>query len=102
MILRQKLGRGEVTEEWFVDRTRTLAETYPEDGTDQRLHLTSDFTLLGPLRFHLYRQVRLRAAALGRTLDVDERRIAEGVRRNGRRNETTKTARAQSSWPRLK
>jgi hypothetical protein len=80
MILRQKLGRGEITEEFFVDRTRTLAETYPEDGTDQSLHLTSDYTLLGPLRFHLYRQVRLRAAALGHTLDVDERRIAEGVR----------------------
>jgi hypothetical protein len=80
MILRQKLGRGEISEDFFVDRTRTLAETYPEDGTDQRLHLTSDFTLLGPLRFHLYRQVRLRAEALGRRLDVDERHIAEGVR----------------------
>jgi hypothetical protein len=80
MILRQKLGRGEITEEFFIDRTRTLAETVPEDGTDQRLHLTSDFTFLGPLRFHLYRQVRLRAASLGRTLDVDERHIAEGVR----------------------
>jgi hypothetical protein len=80
MILRQKLSRGEITEEFFEDRTRTLAETYPEDGTDQRLHLTSDFTLLGPLRFHLYRQVRLRAEALGRDVDVDERRIAEGVR----------------------
>lgn len=80
MILRQKLGRGEITEEFFEDRTRTLAETYPEDGTDQRLHLTSDFTLLGPLRFHLYRQVRLRSAALGHALDIDERRIAEGVR----------------------
>jgi hypothetical protein len=80
MILRQKLSRGEITEEFFEDRTRTLAETYPEDSTDQRLHLTSDFTLLGPLRFHLYRQVRLRAEALGREVDVDERRIAEGVR----------------------
>jgi hypothetical protein len=80
MILRQKLGRGEITEEFFVDRTKTLAETYPEDGTDQRLHLTSDYTFLGPLRFHLYRMVRLRAASLGRTLDLDERRIAEGVR----------------------
>jgi hypothetical protein len=53
---------------------------HPEDGTDQRLHLTSDFTFLGPLRFHLYRQVRVRAEALGVELDLDERRIAEGVR----------------------
>ena len=65
LILRQKLERGEVTREWFEDRARVLTETYPDDAADQRLHLTSDFTLMGPLRFHLYRQVRLRAAALG-------------------------------------
>ena len=51
----------------------------PRTAPTRACTLTSDFTLLGPLRFHLYRQVRLRAAALGRTIDVDERRIAEGV-----------------------
>ena len=51
---------------WFEDRARVLTETYSDDARDQRLHLTSDYTLLGPLRFHLYRQVRRRAEALGR------------------------------------
>ena len=72
LILRQKLDRGEVDREWFDDRTRVLTETYSDDARDQRLHLTSDYTLMGPVRYHLYRQVRRRAEALGRPLDLHE------------------------------
>ena len=68
LILRQKLERGEVDQAWFEDRARVLTETYSDDARDQRLHLTSDFTLMGPVRYHLYRQVRRRAEALGRTV----------------------------------
>jgi hypothetical protein len=77
MILRQKRERGEVTLEWFLDRARALTETYPDDTTDRRLQLTSDYTLLGPLRFYIRRQVRLRAKALGLHVDVDEDRVLE-------------------------
>jgi hypothetical protein len=77
MILGQKRERGEVTEEWFLDRARALTETYPDDSTDRRLQLTSDYTLLGPLRFYVHRQVRLRAEALGLDVDVDEDRVLE-------------------------
>jgi hypothetical protein len=77
MILGQKRERGEVTEEWFLDRSRALTETYPDDSTDRRLQLTSDYTLLGPLRFYVHRQVRLRAEALGFDVDVDEDRVLE-------------------------
>lgn len=77
MILDQKRERGEVTEEWYEDRARALTETYPDDNTDRRLQLTSDFTLLGPLRFYVHRQVRLRAEALGLDLDIDEERVLE-------------------------
>jgi hypothetical protein len=72
LILRQKLDRGEVTREWFEDRARVLTETYSDDVRDQRLHLTSDFTLMGPVRYHLYRQVRRRAESLGRPLALHE------------------------------
>jgi hypothetical protein len=72
LVLHQKLDRGEVTREWFDDRARVLTETYPDDAADLRLHLTSDFTLMGPLRYQIYRQVRLRAAALGVTLPLHE------------------------------
>jgi hypothetical protein len=61
MILDQKRDRGEVTDEWYRERRDILTRDFPDEDVDQRLHLTSDFTLLGPLRFHLYRQVRLRA-----------------------------------------
>lgn len=77
MILGQKRERGEVTQEWFEDRARALTENYPDDTTDRRLQLTSDFTLLGPLRFYVHRQVRRRAEALGLDLDVDEDRVLE-------------------------
>ena len=78
MLLRQKLERGEVTPEWFEERARIMSETDPDDVRDRLLHLTSDYTLLGPLRFYLYRQVRERSEALGLPLEVDEGRIAGG------------------------
>jgi hypothetical protein len=67
-----------VTREWSEERARIMSETQPDDSQDRLLHLTSDYTLLGPLRFYLYRQVRERAAALGLRFEVDEDRIAEG------------------------
>ena len=51
-----------------------MTETIGDDRGDQWLHLTSSFLFLGPLRFHLYQQIRLRASALGRQVDVDESR----------------------------
>jgi len=72
MILGQKLDRGEVTNEWYQERVEVLTRNYPDENSDQRLHVTSDFTLLGPLRFHLNRAVRLRAAALGVPVAVHE------------------------------
>jgi hypothetical protein len=65
MILEQKRERGEVSEEWYRERLEILTRTFPQEDVDQRLHLTSDFTLLGPLRFHLFRQIRERAASRG-------------------------------------
>ena len=79
MILQQKLERGEVTAEWVEERREILTQAYPDENSDWRLHVTSDATLLGPLRFHLYRQVRLRAEALGVRVDLDEQRIAQGL-----------------------
>ena len=48
--------------DWYQERLEILTRQFPEEDVDQRLHLTSDFTLLGPLRFHLFRAVRLRGA----------------------------------------
>ena len=77
LILGEKLERGEVTREWYEDRARILDETYAEDAFDHRLHLTSDYTLMGPLRYHLYRQVRLRGERLRRPVDLHEEQVTE-------------------------
>lgn len=71
-ILRQKLQRGEVTEQWVQERIEILTRVYPDEDSEQRLHVTSDFTLLAPLRFHLYRQVRERAENLGLPVELRE------------------------------
>lgn len=78
MLLRQMRERGEVTSEWTDERERIMSETHLDDSQDRFLHLTSDYTLLGPIRFYLYRQVRERAAALGVRLDLHEGLIAGG------------------------
>lgn len=78
LVLRQKLERGEVDQAWFDDRARVLTETYSDDARDQRLHLTSDYTLMGPVRYHLYRQVRRRAEALGHSVELHEDMVQGG------------------------
>jgi len=65
MILEQKRERGEVSRQWYDERSEILTRTYPDENSDRRLHLTSDYTLLAPLRFHIQRAVRLRANSLG-------------------------------------
>ncbi len=73
-ILKKRMERGAVTAEWYAERAKALTETIADERGDQWLHLTSAYMFLGPLRYHLYRQIRLRAESLGRAIDVDERR----------------------------
>ncbi len=83
MILNQKRDRGEVTNEWYQERREILTRTYPDENSDLRLHLTSDYTLLAPLRFHLYRAVRVRAEALGLPLRIHEDQVLDALDREG-------------------
>jgi hypothetical protein len=84
MILEQKLNRGEVTLAWFEDRALVLSESYPDENSDQRLHVTSDFTLLGPIRYFLNRQIRRRAERRGIELDLREDAVPDEIGRAGR------------------
>ena len=77
LILLQKLGRGEVSRQWYEERLEVVTRNYPGEDSDRRLHRTSDYTFLAPLRFHLHRQLRLRAEALGLPLDVHEERMLD-------------------------
>lgn len=81
MILNQKRDRGEVTNEWYQERLEILTRAYPDENSDLRLHTTSDYTLLAPLRFHLYRAVRVRAEALGLPVPIHEEQVLDAVDR---------------------
>jgi hypothetical protein len=80
LVLQRKREKNEVTPEWYEERRAVLEATHGDVARDRRLHLTSDYTLLGPLRYHLYRQVRLRAEALGLDVDVHEDEVLAQTR----------------------
>ncbi len=65
VVLRQKLARGGVSPEWAEERMRTLEQPIEDEFGDRLLYLTSSYTLLAPLRVHLYREAGRRAAAFG-------------------------------------
>jgi hypothetical protein len=73
-ILRKRMERGAVTPEWYAERAKALTDIIGDERGDQLLHLTSSYMFLGPLRFHLYKQIRLRAERLGVAVDVHEHR----------------------------
>ena len=75
-MLKEKLDRGEVTKEWYDLRMSTLAEHFVDERSDSQLHVTSEFTFSGPLRFHMTRAARLRAAELGHEFRRHEAEIA--------------------------
>jgi hypothetical protein len=64
-LLEKKRARGGVNETWFNERWAALTGQVEDDADDHLLHLTSNYTLMGPIRAALHREVQLRAAALG-------------------------------------
>lgn len=79
MILNQKRDRGEVTDAWYRERLEILTRSAQGADLDQQLHLTSDFTLLGPMRFHLFRALRRRAQALALPFALHEDRVLHAM-----------------------
>jgi hypothetical protein len=79
MVLWQKRAKGEVTHQWYEERARAMTQTLQDEDSDRRLDLTSRYTLVEPLRFHLYRQIRRRAARTGRPTGLHEDRILEAA-----------------------
>jgi len=75
LILERKHNNGTVTKEWYEERLALLTQSYPDEDSEQRLALTSDFTLIAPLRFYLLREVRRRAEALSLPVSIHEDEI---------------------------
>ena len=53
-----------MNETWFNERWAVLTEQVEEEPDDRLLHLTSSYTLMGPIRAALQREVRFRAETL--------------------------------------
>jgi len=69
-VLLEKRAHGEVSEQWYEERSRTLETEMRGDGASQS-RLTSHFTLLAPIRYQLAKLIRARSEQL----DVPERRV---------------------------
>ncbi|HEV7670473.1 MAG TPA: hypothetical protein VGS22_18295 [Thermoanaerobaculia bacterium] len=72
LILERRVERGEVSRQWAAERREILTRVYSGEDSDYLLQLTSNYTLLAPMRYHLYRQIRLRAESLGLAIDLHE------------------------------
>jgi hypothetical protein len=75
LILQRKHERGEVSDEWYRERLEILTRQYTDENVEHRLMLTSDYTIVGPLRYYLYREIRLRAESLGFDIGFHEDEI---------------------------
>lgn len=64
-LLEKKRARGGVNETWFNERWAVLTEQVEEESDDRLLHLTSNYTLMGPIRAALQREVQRKAEAVG-------------------------------------
>jgi hypothetical protein len=74
-LLEAKVQRGEVSAQWAAERREILTRSYPDEDSDSRLRRTSECTLLAPVRFFLYRELRRRAAGLRVACDLHEDQV---------------------------
>jgi hypothetical protein len=79
LILERLVERGEVSRQWAAERREILTRVYSGEDSDYLLQLTSNYTLLAPLRYFLYRQIRLRAEELGLATDLHEDRALNPI-----------------------
>lgn len=69
-LLHQKRSNNHVTEEWFAERLKVLTTQYSGEDSDRMVSLTSWYTLVAPIRYHLARILSGRAAEAGRELNL--------------------------------
>jgi anthranilate/para-aminobenzoate synthase component II len=62
-VLEEKRAHHEVTERWVRERAETMTEMFVGDA-ERQSRLTSEYTLIGPLRHHVNRLVEERCGAL--------------------------------------
>jgi hypothetical protein len=61
-VLDEKRAHGEVTDKWYRERAVTMRDLFRGEN-ERQSRLTSHYTLLAPLRFHIGRLIREKAPA---------------------------------------
>ena len=82
MILQRM--RENVSQAWYEERLDIMTRNYPDEDSEYLLALTSDFTIVAPVRFYLYRQIRLRAEALGKSVAIHEDQVLNAFQHHTR------------------
>lgn len=72
-LLKRRRARGDIGDDWYEERRRTLMETLDDRAGEQQLALTSSFTLHGPLRYHVLAHLRRLAGRRGHDWPLHER-----------------------------
>lgn len=62
LVLEEKRAHGEVTESWYEERAATLRHLLVGEA-ERQSRLTSEYTFIGPLRFHLHHLIEERCGA---------------------------------------
>jgi hypothetical protein len=63
LVLEEKFASGEVTRSWYEERIVTLRDDFAGER-ERQSQLTSWFTLIGPLRYHVTRMIHQRCEEL--------------------------------------
>jgi hypothetical protein len=63
-VLEEKFANGEVTRSWYEERINTLRDDFAGER-ERQSQLTSWYTLIGPLRYHVSRLIHERCEELG-------------------------------------
>lgn len=85
LIIESLWERGEVTRAWYDERMEVLAKGHRDPALAQQLAITTGFTFVWPLRFHLVKNLRRHAERLHRVFEMHEDQVLDrplGDRRN--------------------
>jgi len=63
VVLEEKRAHGEVSDGWYRERVTTMRDLFHGEA-ERQSRLTSEYTFVGPLRFHLQRLIEERTGAL--------------------------------------
>ena len=77
VIIETLWSRGEVTKDWYDERMKVLAQGKRDPELAQQLAITTGFTFVWPLRFHIVKNLRTMAGLLNRAFDLHEDDITQ-------------------------